>query len=109
MINNDDDESLHQYRPDSEPPAHALDDDMGSNRRHFCGEPPVLHPAFAPGGFVSVVAHAEGLIPFDVPRIVYSEEDERALSFSSRRLAFLLTSLHSLPRQVIINVVIVPR
>jgi len=46
---------------------------------HFRGEPTVLHPAFAPGGPASVVAHAEGPIAFDTPRIVYSEEDERAL------------------------------
>src|SRR6266702_7433996 len=46
---------------------------------HFRGEPPVLHPAFAQGGPASVVAHAEGPIPFDAPRIVYSEEDERVL------------------------------
>jgi hypothetical protein len=46
---------------------------------HFSGEPPALHPAFAPGGPASIVAHAEGPIAFDTPRIVYSEEDERAL------------------------------
>jgi hypothetical protein len=46
---------------------------------HFRGEPTVLHPAFPPGGPASVVAHAEGPIAFDTPRIVYSEEDERAL------------------------------
>ncbi|KAI9453455.1 alcohol oxidase-like protein [Lactarius psammicola] len=46
---------------------------------HFRGEPPMLHPAFAPGGPASIVAHAEGPVPFDAPRIVYSEEDERAL------------------------------
>ena len=46
---------------------------------HFRGEPPVFHPAFAPGGPASVLAHADGPVPFDAPRIVYSEEDERAL------------------------------
>ncbi len=46
---------------------------------HFRGEPPVLHPAFALGTPASVVAHAEGPVSFDAPRIVYSEEDERAL------------------------------
>ncbi len=51
---------------------------------HFRGEPPVLHPAFAPGGPASVVAHAEGPVPFDAPRIVYSEEDERALEEFAR-------------------------
>ncbi|SRR6266702_896176 len=51
---------------------------------HFRGEPPVLHPAFAPGGPASVVARAEGPVPFDAPRIVYSEEDERALEAFAR-------------------------
>jgi hypothetical protein len=46
---------------------------------HYRGEPPKLHPAFAPGGPAAVFAHADGPIPFDTPRIVYSEEDERAL------------------------------
>ena len=46
---------------------------------HFRGEPPALHPAFAPGEPASVVALAEGPVPFDAPRIVYSEEDERAI------------------------------
>ena len=46
---------------------------------HFRGEPSVLHPSFAPGGPASIVEHAEGPVPFDAPRIVYSEEDERAL------------------------------
>ena len=46
---------------------------------HFRGEPPVFHPAFAPGGPASVLAQANEPVPFDVPRIVYSEEDERAL------------------------------
>ncbi|KAH9013891.1 alcohol oxidase-like protein [Lactarius pseudohatsudake] len=51
---------------------------------HFRGEPPVLHPKFAPGGPASVVAHAEGPVPFDAPRIVYSEEDERVLEEFAR-------------------------
>ena len=46
---------------------------------HFRGEPGVLHPGFAAGGPASVIEHAEGPIPFDTPRIVYSEEDERVL------------------------------
>jgi alcohol oxidase len=46
---------------------------------HFRGEPPVAHPPFAPGSAAAVVPHAEGPIIFDTPRIVYSEEDERAL------------------------------
>jgi alcohol oxidase len=51
---------------------------------HFRGEPPVVHPEFAPGGPASVVAHAEGPVPLDAPRIVYSEEDERALEEFAR-------------------------
>jgi alcohol oxidase len=51
---------------------------------HFRGEPPKLHPAFAPGGPAAVIAHAEGPIPFDTPRIVYSEEDERVLEEFTR-------------------------
>jgi alcohol oxidase len=46
---------------------------------HFRGEPAVLHPAFAPGCPASVVEDAEGPIELDAPRIVYSDEDERAL------------------------------
>ena len=55
---------------------------------HFRLEPPcslrvssVFHPAFAPGGPAS---YAEGPIPFDAPRIVYSEEDVRALENFTR-------------------------
>ena len=60
---------------------------------HFRGEPPALHPAFMPGGPASVVAHAEGPIAFDTPRIVYSEEDERALeAFVRANGALLLLS-----------------
>jgi alcohol oxidase len=61
---------------------------------HFRGEPPVVHPEFAPGGPASVVAHAEGPVPLDAPRIVYSEEDERALEEFAR--AQVATSWHSL-------------
>ncbi|KAI9453454.1 alcohol oxidase-like protein [Lactarius psammicola] len=61
---------------------------------HFRGEPPVLHPAFAPGGPASVVAHAEGPVPFDAPHIVYSAEDERALEEFAR--AQVATTWHSL-------------
>jgi alcohol oxidase len=46
---------------------------------HFRGEPAAAHPAFAPGGTASIVAHAEGPVALDAPRIVYSDEDERAL------------------------------
>ena len=51
---------------------------------HFRGEPAALHPAFAPGGPASIVAHAEGPVAFDTPRIVYSEDDERALEAYAR-------------------------
>ncbi|KAH8988749.1 alcohol oxidase-like protein [Lactarius hatsudake] len=61
---------------------------------HFRGEPPVLHPAFAPSGPAAVVAHAEGPVSFDAPRIVYSEEDERALEAFVR--AIVATTWHSL-------------
>ncbi|KAH9046735.1 alcohol oxidase-like protein [Lactarius hengduanensis] len=61
---------------------------------HFRGEPPVLHPPFAPGGPASIIAHAEGPIPFDAPRIVYSEEDERVLEAFAR--ANVGTAYHSL-------------
>ena len=53
---------------------------------HFRGEPAPLHPAFAPGSPASVVAHAEGPVAFDTPRIVYSEEDERALDAYVRKM-----------------------
>jgi alcohol oxidase len=46
---------------------------------HFRGEPPALHPAFAPGGTAAIIDNAEGPVPFDAPRIVYSEEDDAAL------------------------------
>jgi alcohol oxidase len=44
---------------------------------YYRGE--LSHPAFAPGGPASVVEDADGPVPFDAPRIVYTEEDERAL------------------------------
>jgi alcohol oxidase len=46
---------------------------------HFRGEPAPLHPAFAPGRPASLVAHAEGPVALDAPRITYSDEDERAI------------------------------
>ncbi|KAH9017281.1 alcohol oxidase-like protein [Lactarius hengduanensis] len=61
---------------------------------HFRGEPPVLHPAFDTGRPASVVAHAEGPVPLDAPRIVYSEEDERAVEDFVR--AQVATTWHSL-------------
>ena len=59
--------------------AYKFSREIARRMPHFRGEPTVLHPAFAPGGPASVVAHAEGPIAFDTPRIVYSEEDERVL------------------------------
>jgi hypothetical protein len=65
---------------------------------HFRGEPPILHPAFAPGGSASVLALAEGPVPMDAPRIVYSEEDERALEeFARAQGMSLLAFSVSLP------------
>ncbi|KAI9432495.1 alcohol oxidase-like protein [Lactarius indigo] len=61
---------------------------------HFRGEPPMLHPKFAPGGPASIIAHADGPLPFDAPRIVYSEEDERVLEAFAR--ANVATAWHSL-------------
>jgi alcohol oxidase len=46
---------------------------------HYRGELSTLHPTFALGGPASLVEDAEGPVPFDEPRIVYTEEDERAL------------------------------
>ncbi|KAH9174549.1 alcohol oxidase-like protein [Lactarius sanguifluus] len=61
---------------------------------HFRGEPPMRHPAFTPSGPAAVVAHAEGPVSFDAPRIVYSEEDERTLEVFVR--AMVATTWHSL-------------
>lgn len=65
---------------------------------HFRGEPSVLHPAFPPDGPASVIAHADGPVPFDTPRIVYSEEDERILEKFVRAEGayFVLQLLHYL-------------
>lgn len=63
---------------------------------HFRGEPPMLHPAFPLGGPASVIAHSDGPVAFDSPRIVYSEEDERALeAFAYANGAYLIRSLLS--------------
>jgi alcohol oxidase len=51
---------------------------------HFRGEPPALHPAFVPGSGAAIVAHAEGPVAFDTPRIEYSAEDERVLEAYAR-------------------------
>jgi hypothetical protein len=58
---------------------------------HFSGEPLAHHPTFAPGSSASIVTHAEGPVPFDTPRIVYSDDDERALEeFARANGAWLL-------------------
>lgn len=44
----------------------------------------MLHPTFAPGRPASVLTDADGPVPFDSPRIVYSEDDERALDEFAR-------------------------
>jgi hypothetical protein len=68
---------------------------------HFGGEPPDLHPAFAPGWPASIVAHAEGPVAFDMPRIVYSEDDERVLEEFARAkgawLPILVLHAHFIP------------
>ena len=51
---------------------------------HFRGEPLAVHPAFPPGGRASVIEKAEGPVPFDAPRIVYSDQDEHALEEFAR-------------------------
>ena len=61
---------------------------------YFRGEPPLLHPAFAPGTPASVVPHAEGPIAFDTPRIEYSEEDERALEVYTREKSACATFVY---------------
>ena len=52
---------------------------------HFRGEHAPLHPLFEPGGPASVIAQAEGPVALDTPRIIYSEEDERALEAYVRK------------------------
>lgn len=54
---------------------------------HFRGEPPAVHPAFAPGSAAAIVTHAEGPVPFDAPRIEYSDEDERVLETYVRAMS----------------------
>ncbi|KAH9978294.1 alcohol oxidase [Russula compacta] len=66
----------------------------------FRGEPPALHPAFAPGGPAQVVAHAEGPVAFNAPRIEYSEEDERALEAYARATSGVVDSRLNVRRPV---------
>ncbi|KAI0265987.1 alcohol oxidase-like protein [Gloeopeniophorella convolvens] len=61
---------------------------------HFRGEPPVLHPKFPAGSAAAVIPHAEGAVAFDTPRIVYSEEDDRAIEEYVR--AIFGTNWHAL-------------
>jgi len=60
------------YARDSSPPA-ALPRGASCPPPQVCARRPA-----------SVVEHADGPIPFDAPRIVYSEEDERALEEFAR-------------------------
>ena len=60
---------------------------------HFRGEPAALHPAFAPGRPASIIAHAEGPVAFDAPRIVYSDDDERALEAYVRAMGAWTTEI----------------
>ncbi|KAH9055340.1 GMC oxidoreductase-domain-containing protein, partial [Lactarius vividus] len=78
------------HADDVSAPADFVPGYLESSRRmpHFRGEPPALHPAFAPGG------PAAGPVSFDAPRLVYSEEDERALEAFVR--AIVATTWHSL-------------
>jgi alcohol oxidase len=51
---------------------------------HFRGEPPTFHPTFPSGSPAAIAENAEGPIPFDAPRIVYSEADEAAIEAYTR-------------------------
>jgi alcohol oxidase len=62
---------------------------------HFRGEPAALHPAFTPGSPAAIVPHAEGPVAFDMPRIEYSEEDERALEAYARATGACETFLYN--------------
>ena len=72
---------------------------------HFRGEYASLHPSFSPGGSASVIAHAEGPVALNAPRVMYSEEDERALEAYVRKggvwnfpfFVFTLTDERCLP------------
>jgi alcohol oxidase len=59
--------------------AYKFSREIARRMPHFRGEPPALHPAFVLGGTAAIIEHAEGPVPFDATRIVYSEEDEAAL------------------------------
>jgi alcohol oxidase len=65
--------------------AYKLAREAARRMPHFRGEPPMLHPVFAPGSAAAIVEHAEGPVASDAPRIEYSEEDERALEAYVRK------------------------
>jgi len=65
--------------------AYKFSREIARRMAHFRGEPAVAHPAFAPGSPASVIAHAEGPVALDAPRIVYSKEDERVLEAYVRK------------------------
>ena len=50
----------------------------------FRGEVKGLHPTFAEGSSAALLEKAEGPIPFDSPRIVYSQEDDAAVEKYTR-------------------------
>jgi alcohol oxidase len=82
---------------------------------HFRGEPPAFHPAFPSGSSASIVEKAEGPIPFDAPRIVYSEADEAAIEAYARATSAYFPSIqtkkraHYLPLDIIIIVIMEKR
>ncbi|VDC02039.1 unnamed protein product [Peniophora sp. CBMAI 1063] len=60
----------------------------------FRGEVKGLHPTFAEGSPAALIEKAEGPVPFDSPRIVYSTEDDAAIEKYTRE--FVSTAWHSL-------------
>jgi len=74
--------------------AYRLAREAARRMPHFRGEPPMLHPVFAPGSVAAIIEHAEGPVASDAPRIEYSEEDERALEAYVRKE--VSTTWHSL-------------
>ncbi|KAH9971399.1 alcohol oxidase-like protein [Lactifluus volemus] len=68
--------------------------EIARRMQHFRGEPPAFHPAFPSGSPASIVEKAEGPIPFDAPRIVYSGADEAAIEAYAR--ATMSTTWHAL-------------
>jgi alcohol oxidase len=60
----------------------------------FRGEVSGLHPAFPAGSAASLLAKADGPVPFDAPALVYSAEDDAAVETYQRQ--FVSTAWHSL-------------